>query len=269
MRLPHAVAVTAGAVAVATALAACSSGSTDSAGSSSGAAAGSGTAGPATLTVFAAASLQKTFETLGKEFTAAHPQVTVKFSFGGSSSLVTQLSQGAPADVFASADTANMEKARGQALLAGDPKNFASNTLTIATPKGNPAGVQSFADLARPDVSVVVCAVPVPCGSATEKVEKATGIMLHPVSEEDSVTSVLTKVRTGQADAGLVYTTDAKGAGDAVTAVDFPEAAKAVNTYPIATLKESKSAAAAQQFVDFVLGTDGQKELAAAGFSKP
>ena len=221
------------------------------------------------ILVFAAASLQKSFTDIAEAVRTANPGSTVEFSFAGSSTLVTQLSNGAPADVFASADTANMDKAAEAGLLAGDPVNFAANTLTIAVAAGNPKKITSFQDLTRPGLDVVVCAAQVPCGSATQKVERATGVRLTPVSEELSVTDVLNKVTTGQADAGLVYITDAKGVGDKVTAVPFPEAADAVNTYPIAVLKESKNPALARDFVDQGISDAGQKALAAAGFAKP
>ncbi len=221
------------------------------------------------ITVFAAASLKSTFTALGTELQEQNPGTTVTFNFAGSSDLVTQLTQGAPADVFASADTNNMTKAVDAGLVAGEPVNFATNTLTIVTPPGNPKGIASFADLAKPGTSVVVCAPQVPCGSATEKVEKATGVTLAPVSEESAVTDVLGKITSGQADAGLVYVTDAKGAGDKITAVPFPESSGAVNTYPIGVLNDSSNAATAQKFVDFVTGPEGQKVLAEAGFAAP
>ena len=245
-------------------LAGCSSSNTAETSTSSPAAGATGD-----LTVFAAASLKSTFTDLGKKLEADNPGTTVTFSFAGSSDLVTQLTQGAPADVFASADTKNMTKAVDAGLLAGDPVNFATNTLTIVTTKGNPKNIASFADLAKPGTSVVVCAPQVPCGSAAEKVEQATGVTLAPVSEESAVTDVLGKITTGQADAGLVYVTDAAGAGDEVTSVPFPESSGAVNTYPIATLKDSKNAATAQKFVELVTGPEGQKVLAAAGFAAP
>ena len=179
------------------------------------------------------------------------------------------MTQGAPADVFASADTNNMNKAVQAGLLAGDPVNFASNTLTIVVAPGNPKNITSFQDLTKPGLSVVVCAPQVPCGSATKKVEDATGVQLNPVSEESQVTDVLTKVTTGEADAGLVYVTDAQGAGDKVTEVAFPESAGAINTYPIAVLKQSKDPELARKFVDLVTGEAGQKVLNAAGFAKP
>jgi molybdate transport system substrate-binding protein len=221
------------------------------------------------IMVFAAASLKKTFTDLGEQFKTENPGASVEFSFAGSSDLVTQLTQGAQADVFASADTKNMDKAAQAGLLAGDPVNFASNTLTIAVAPGNPKKIASFKDLTQQGLNVVVCAPQVPCGAATKKVEQATGVTLSPVSEELSVSDVLNKVTTGQADAGLVYVTDAKGAGDKVAAVSFPEAADAVNTYPIAVLKESKNPELARKFVGLVTGESGQKVLDAAGFAKP
>ncbi|WP_137722903.1 molybdate ABC transporter substrate-binding protein [Prescottella subtropica] len=227
------------------------------------------TVGTQSITVFAAASLQSTFTELGRRFEQQNPGTTVAFSFGGSSSLVTQLDQGAHGDVFASADTANMTKAVQAGLPAASPVNFATNILTIAVPPGNPAHIASFADLARPGVKVVVCAPQVPCGTATRKIEDATGIGLTPVSEESSVTDVLGKVVTGQADAGLVYVTDTAGAGDTVVAVPFPEAERVVNTYPIAVLKESENADTAGRFVAFVLGKEGRRVLSDAGFGAP
>ena len=222
-----------------------------------------------TLTVFAAASLKKTFTQIGTEFEKAHPGVTVTFNFAGSSDLVAQLQQGAPADVFASADTTNMARATADSLTAAAPVAFASNTLEIAVPPGNPAGIAGLADLARPGVKVVLCAPAVPCGSAAAKVETAAGIDIEPVSEEQSVTDVLGKVTTGEADAGLVYVTDVTGAGDKVEGVDFAESSSAVNTYPIATLKSSRNPAAATTFLQAVTGEPGQGILAAAGFAKP
>jgi molybdate transport system substrate-binding protein len=249
---------------VALAAAGCGSSNEASSPSSTSAAEGGGK-----LIVFAAASLKKSFTDIGEQFKTDNPGSDIEFSFAGSSDLVTQLTQGAPADVFASADTKNMDKAADADLLEGEPVNFASNTLTIVTAPGNPKKIASFKDLTQPGLSVVVCAPQVPCGSATEKVEKATGVQLNPVSEESQVTDVLGKVTSGQADAGLVYVTDAQGAGDKVTAVAFPESSDAVNTYPIAGLKQSKNADLAKKFVDLVTGEAGQKVLNAAGFAKP
>lgn len=221
------------------------------------------------IIVFAAASLKKTFTDIGEQFKTENPGASVEFSFAGSSDLVTQLTQGAPADVFASADTKNMDKAAQAGLLAGDPVNFASNTLTIVVAPGNPKKIATFKDMTQQGLNVVVCAPQVPCGSAMQRVEQATGVTLNPVSEESSVSDVLNKVTTGQADAGVVYVTDAIGAGDKVAAVAFPESAGAVNTYPIAVLKGSKHPELARKFVDLVTGESGQKVLNAAGFAKP
>lgn len=221
------------------------------------------------LMVFAAASLRVTFTEIGAQFERDHPGTRVEFSFAGSSDLATQLTQGAQADVFASADTANMDKVATAGLLAGTPVNFASNTLTIAVAPGNPGNVNTIRDLTRPGISVVVCAPAVPCGSATRKVEQAAGVELSPVSEESSVTDVLNKVTSGQADAGIVYVTDVREAGARVTAVPIPEGADVVNVYPIAPLKDSVHHDLAQDFVDAVTGEGGQRVLAEAGFGEP
>lgn len=222
-----------------------------------------------TLTVYAAASLTSTFEQIAADFEAAHDGVSVELSFAGSSDLVAQIQQGAPADVFASADTANMDKLAADDLLAGTPADFAANTLMIAVPPGNPAGVASLADLAADDLNLVVCAPEVPCGAATERVEQAGGISFSPVSEEQSVTDVLNKVITGEADAGLVYVTDVRAAGDQVEGIEFPESDDVVNVYPVASLEGSAQPELAQEFVEAVLGPDGQEVLSDAGFAAP
>jgi molybdate transport system substrate-binding protein len=220
------------------------------------------------LRVFAAASLKASFTEIGARFEKAHPGTRVTFNFAGSSDLVAQLQQGAPADVFASADTRNMDKAKADSLTASSPVSFAANTLEIAVPPGNPAKVATLADLARPGVKVVVCAPVVPCGAAATAVEAAAQVDITPVSEEQSVTDVLGKVTSGEADAGLVYVTDVRSAGDAVEGIEFPESSAAVNTYPIATLKNSRNRALADAFLKAVTGEPGQGVLAAAGFAK-
>jgi molybdate transport system substrate-binding protein len=214
---------------------------TSAAGCGSGPQGADGSTGT-TLTVYAASSLTSTFTELGKRFEASHDGVEVSFSFGGSSDLVAQIDQGAPADVFASADTATMDRAVAADAVEGDPVAFASNTLEIAVPPDNPARVTSLQDLAEPATTVVVCAPEVPCGAATQKVEEASKVDIEPVSEEQAVTDVLTKVESGEADAGLVYVTDVQAAGDEVEGVTFPESSAAVNTYPIAALKDSRNA---------------------------
>jgi molybdate transport system substrate-binding protein len=230
---------------------------------------GGGGGGGTTLTVYAASSLTATFEEIGKEFEATHDGVDVKFSFGGSSDLAAQIQQGAPADVFASADTATMDKLVDDGLTGAAPRAFATNTLEIATPPDNPAGITTFQDLAEPGVELVVCAPEVPCGAAAQSVAEGAGVTLSPVSEEQSVTDVLAKVTSGEADAGLVYVTDVQAAGDAVHGITFPEAASVVNTYPVAPVKGTDEPDLAQELVDLVLGHAGQRVLRDAGFGKP
>ncbi len=243
------------AVAMLGALAAC--GSDDDGGSSSGG------GGDTTLTVYAASSLTASFDELGKKFEASHDGVTVEFSYGGSSDLVAQIQEGAPADVFASADEANMQKLTDDDLTGSDPVTFASNTLEIAVPPGNPAGITSFQDLAKKGLYLVICAPEVPCGAATQTAAEAAGVTLAPKSEEQSVTDVLGKVSgdDAQADAGVVYVTDVKAAGDEVEGIEFPESSSAVNVYPIATVKDSDESDLAQEFVDLVTGDEGQQVL--------
>lgn len=212
------------------------------------------------LTVYAAASLTGAFTEIGAKFDAAHGSQTT-FSFGGSSDLVAQINEGAPADVFASADEKNMAKLDDTAAAS---TVFASNTLQIAVPPGNPARIDSIDDLAKPGVQVVLCAPAVPCGAAAQQVEANAGIDIEPVSEEQSVTDVLGKVGAGEADAGLVYVTDVKAAGDKVEGVAFEGADDVVNRYPIAAVDPDD--ALAEKFVDFVLSPKGRAVLAAYGF---
>ncbi|RDI48297.1 molybdate ABC transporter substrate-binding protein [Nocardia mexicana] len=225
--------------------------------------------GTTTVTVFAAASLKQVFTDLGAQFEAAHPDTKVALSFAGSSDLAAQLNQGAPADVFASADTANMDKVVEDGRISEQPQPFATNVLTIVTPPGNPKNIATLADLRQPGVRAVVCAPQVPCGAATKKVTAAAQVSLSPVSEESAVTDVLAKVTSGEADAGLVYVTDAAGAGSRVTAVAFPESASAVNTYPIAAVADSKHADLAHGFEELVTGPQGRAALQKAGFGAP
>ena len=225
--------------------------------------------GATTLTVFAAASLKNTFSTLGRSFESAHPGTRVTFSFAGSADLAAQLQAGAPADVFAAADEKNMTKVTADQLVRGTPQVFATNRLEIAVPPDNPAGIASFADLAKPGVRLVTCAVEVPCGAATRELQQAAGAALRPVSEESSVTDVLGKVQSGEADAGLVYVTDVRAAGARVKGVAVPEARRAVNRYPIATLAKSRQPELAAEFLQLVTGAEGQQVLGAAGFGRP
>jgi molybdate transport system substrate-binding protein len=221
------------------------------------------------LTVFAAASLNETFTALGKQFETDNPGVTVKFNFAGSSDLAQQIVNGAPADVFAAASDATMRTVTDGGAAAGEPVIFAKNVLQIATAPGNPKGIATFADLARPDLKIVVCAPQVPCGAAAEKIEKATGVTLTPVSEEPDVKSTLGKVTSGDADAALVYVTDVSAAGPAVQGVSFPEAAEASTNYPIVVTADAPQPELAAKFQELVTGEIGRKTLEAAGFGAP
>jgi len=221
------------------------------------------------VTVFAAASLQTSFDDLAAQFEQAHPGVDVKpIVYDGSSTLATQLVEGAQADVFAAANTSTMQTVVDAGLAPAAPTIFATNTLEIAVPKGNPAGVTQLSDLARPGLKLVICAPDVPCGSATAKLAAAQGLSLAPVSEEQNVTAVLTKVRSGEADAGLVYQTDIATAKGDVEGVPAAGADAVVNSYPIAQLGASKSEAATA-FVEFVIGPQGRATLASYGFGAP
>jgi molybdate transport system substrate-binding protein len=221
-----------------------------------------------TLTVFAAASLSETFTELGERFEAEHEGVTVRFSFAGSSDLATQIEQGAPADVFASANPAQMARVVDAGEVVGEPVGVAANTLQIVVPPDNPAGITSLADL-EGDVDVVLCAPQVPCGDAAVALAEVADLELTPVSEEPSVAAVLDKVRTGEAEAGLVYVTDVRAADGDVEGIDVPEAAEIVNVYPIAVTADDEPAPLAQDFVDLVVGAEGQAVLAEAGFEHP
>lgn len=220
------------------------------------------------LTVFAAASLTDVFEDVAEEFKKENSDVSdVKFSFAGSSDLVSQISEGAPADVIATADEKNMDTLASDDLLAGEPQIFASNTLALAVPKGNPGKIETPKDFAGKDL--VICAPQVPCGSATEKWADQNDVTLDPKSEENSVTDVLGKVSSGQADAGIVYVTDIPRGDGAVEKVDLEGADKVINQYPAATVKASENQEAADAFVEF-LGTDtASKLLEDAGFATP
>ncbi len=218
---------------------------------------------PHRTVVFAAASLRNAFTELDAASRAADPGTAVEFSFAGSADLLAQLTGGARADVFASADTDTMDRAV-EAGLVDTPAAFATNTLTIVVAPGNPQGVNTFGDLR--EVSVVACAPQVPCGAALTRIEAATGVDLVPVSEENSVTDVLNKVISGQADAGLAYVTDARAAAGRVTAVAIPEATVAVNTYRIALTRDAESPANGWRFIELVTGPTGREILRRAGF---
>jgi len=239
-----------------------------SASSSASVAASSSAAATGTITVFAAASLMGTFTQLGMQFEAAHPGDTVKFSFGASSTLATQITDGAPADVFASAAPKNMDTV----VNAGDassPTDFAKNTAEVAVPPSNPANVTSVTDLAKSSVKVALCQPQVPCGVVAGEVFKNAGITVKPVTLQPDVKSVLTQVEVGNVDAGMVYVTDVKAAGSKVKGIPIPASDNASTLYPIATVSSSKELSIAQAFVAYVLSPAGQQVLAAAGFQAP
>lgn len=218
---------------------------------------------PVTISVSAAASLQRSFDEIAESFMAEHPDIEVApVSYDGSSTLAIQIVEGAPVDVFASADERNMQTVV-DAGLAADPAVFATNTLVIAVPKGNPANVTGLQDLAN--VTTVLCAPEVPCGGASETLLGNAGVQVEAASLEQNVTAVLQKVAAGEADAGLVYRTDVVG-DDAVESIQPEGADDVVNRYPIAAVSESLHADAARAFVDFVLGAAGQQILADHGF---
>jgi molybdate transport system substrate-binding protein len=217
------------------------------------------------VVVFAASSLTTTFTSLATEFEAAHPGVIVKLSFDGSAALVDQLSAGAMADAFASADSTNMAKASAAGLVSGTATPFTTNVLTLITPKGNPAGITGL-DASLAGKKLVVCADGVPCGTATRKLAAALGVTLHPVSEETRSTDVRTKVESGQADAGIVYVTDAKASAGLVETIPIAGTEKARNQYLIGVPKAAKQAWLGAQFIELVTGEHGQQVLKAAGF---
>jgi molybdate transport system substrate-binding protein len=228
--------------------------------------AGGSAATPGELTVFAAASLTAAFTELGERFAAANGGAEVTFNFAGSQALATQIRQAAPADVFAAADTANMDKVKD---LVDPPKSFASNRLQIVVERGNPKDVEALEDLADPDLKVVLAGPDVPAGRyAAEALAKA-GVTVEPVSQEDNVKAVVTKVSLGEADAGIVYVTDVTAGGDQVEGVDIPAELNVLATYPIATVKDSRHASQAQAFVDLVLSAEGQRVLGSYGFVPP
>jgi molybdate transport system substrate-binding protein len=223
------------------------------------------------ITVFAAASLTESFKVLGVAFEAANPGTNVSFNFGASSTLVTQINQGAPVDVFAAADTANMDKltAAGGAGVTGAPVMFAKNKLEIIVEKGNPKGITGVADLARSDLIVVTCGPDVPIGRYSKQMFDKAKITVTPKSLEADVKAVVNKVTLGEADAGIVYATDVKAAGDTAAGVEIPDDLNVIATYPIAEIKAVQNAPTAAAFVAFVASPAGQQILTQYGFSAP
>lgn len=228
-------------------------------------------AGPITGTVVvsAAASLRETFTTVAGQFEKAHPGVKVTLNFGGSDMLASQITSGSPVDVFAAASTKTMMTVTSAKDALGTPVNFAKNKLEIATPPSNPAKIATLADTTKSGVKLVLCQATVPCGAAAVKAYAGARLVPKPVSLEPDVKSVLTKVELKEADAGMVYQTDVQAAGAKVKGVPFPEAAKAIATYPIVGVSTGKNPATGAAFISYVLSSEGAAVLKAAGFLAP
>ncbi|MDO5719655.1 MAG: molybdate ABC transporter substrate-binding protein [Actinomycetaceae bacterium] len=223
---------------------------------------------PTEITVFAAKSLTKAFEQIKTDvLEKEHPEMSVTFSFDGSNTLVKQIAEGAPVDVLATADQKNMDNAIEQDLVE-DVQPFASNVLTLIVPAGNPAQITGL-DSSLNDKKLVTCAEGVPCGNATQTLAENLGVTLEPVSEERNVGDVRSKVEKGEADAGLVYVTDAMSSGDKVEIIEVPGAEDVINAYPIAMVKNSQHKDVAQLFIDAILSEKGQEILAQYGFRSP
>lgn len=218
------------------------------------------------ISALAAASLTDSFNALGTAFKAANPAVTVKFSFAGTPTLVTQIEQGAPADVFASADTANMDKLKGDGFTTGTSQVFARNKLTIVVAPGNPKGISGLADLAKPGVIYITEGPMVPAGKYALQALAMAGVKVTPKSLETDVKSVVSKIELGEADAGIVYTTDVKAAGSKVQGVPIPDAYNVIATYPIVAVKAGTNSAVANAFIAYVLSAAGQSTLQSFGF---
>ena len=219
-----------------------------------------------TVTVFAAASLTDVFTELGTAFEEANPDATVEFSFGPSSGLVTQVTEGAPADVIATAATSNMDDLAAADALDGEPTSFATNALELAVPPGNPGGVAGLEDLSEEDLVVGLCNEEVPCGRFAREALTTAGIEPSIDTNEEDVRALLSKVEAGEIDVGVVYETDVLAAGDAVEGIGIPEDQNVVATYPIAAVSEAGNAEGAAAFIAFVLSDEGQAALADAGF---
>ena len=225
--------------------------------------------GDGDLTVFAAASLTEAFTELGKQYETGHEGATVKFNFASSSDLAAQIDQGAPADVFASADEPNMDKVVDSGMADGEPQAFAGNVLEIAVPKGNPGKVESLSDFSDGGLKLAICDLEAPCGNAAAQVFEKAGVDASIDSYEPDVKSVLTKVELGEVDAGLVYHSDVLASGDRIDSIAIPEKFEVINTYPIVVIEGAGNPEGAREFIDLVLSTEGQAELKKWGFRAP
>ena len=221
------------------------------------------------ITVFAASSLTESFDAIAKQFEKKYPDVTVKFNYDASSNLATQINQGAPADVFASADQDNLQKTIDSGAVTPPPIVFAKNRLEIAVEKGNPKKIKDLADLQKAGLVVVLCADQVPCGKyAAESLGKA-GVSVSPASKEENAKATLGKVSIGEADASIVYVTDVKASKGTTSGVKIADKVNVVATYPMGIVKDSQNATAAKAWVQFVRSKDGQKTLRKFGFLPP
>jgi molybdate transport system substrate-binding protein len=234
----------------------------------SAAACGDDDAATGDVTVLAASSLTESFGDIATAFEAEHDGVEVQLTFDASSALATQIQEGVPADVFASADQANLDKVTGAGLGVGTPRAFASNRLQIVVPKGNPAGVTSLADLAAGKLDVALCAPEVPCGRYAAQAFANAGLEVPEASQEENVRGVLTKVALGEADAGIVYVTDVRADAD-VEGVDLPDDVNVVAGYPATALRDAPSPEVAAAFVAFLTGDEAQAILRRHGFGPP
>jgi molybdate transport system substrate-binding protein len=231
---------------------------------------GSATAGGGTtVTVFAAASLTEAFTALGDAFEAAEPGVAVDFSFGPSSELATQIAEGAPADVLATADEQTMADAVEARTIDGEPTRFASNRMELAVPEGNPGGVEGIDDLADADLVIGLCAEAVPCGRLARQVLRSAGVEPSVDTDEADVKALLAKIAAGEVDAGLVYRTDVRAADDDVDGIAVPEEHQVVARYPLATVAGSARPEPARAFVAFVASPEGRAILERFGFGPP
>ncbi len=221
------------------------------------------------VNVFAAASLGAAFKDAGAAFQARHPKASVQFNFAGSAALATQIGQGAPADVFASADMPNMQKAVDAGSVSGEARSFAANKLQIVVAPGNPKAIKGLADLGNPSTVVVLCAPAVPCGNYAGQALAKAGVKVTPRSQEQDVSAVVSKVALGEADAGIVYVTDVRAAASKVQGVDILDDQNVLATYPVAVVKGGANPAGGRAFIDFLLAPAGQGILANYGFSKP
>jgi molybdate transport system substrate-binding protein len=232
-----------------------------------------------TLTVFAAASLTESFTAIKATFEKANPGVTVMYNFAGSQALVTQMAQGASADVFASADQPNMDNAIKDGVIAGTLRAFAKNKLVIIVPKDNRAGITTQKDLAKPGIKFDTAQASVPIGTYTQQVldnyrklpeygaDFTANVNKNTVSQEDNVKAIVQKVQLGEVDAGIVYATDAQAAKDELTLIDIPDAQNVIATYPVALVKGAKQAALGETFIDYLLSADGQAIMRGYGFA--